>query len=98
MAIFSIMLGSIFFVIAIVWFTFVALFSDPNNAGVGFGFILGILPAILSLLLTIPSTVIRSIHVIKHKPQQTVKEKAILCIGLLISVAYCCAFIKLSFA
>lgn len=97
MALFYISLGAVFFLIAIAWFGFVALYSQVENSGFGFGFIMGVLPALLSMLLIVPSTLYRTVFVFTQKPNQTMKAKVTLAIGLLITLLYSGAIIKLAF-
>lgn len=97
MALFSILIGSVFFLVAVAWFSFIALYTPPTNSDIAFEFILGVFPAVLGLLLTVPSTIFRSFYVITRKPEQTSKDKVILIIGLLITFSYCGAILKLSF-
>lgn len=97
MALFYISLGAVFFLIAIAWFGFLALYSEVENSGFGFGFIMGVLPALLSMLLIVPSTLYRTVFVFTQKPKQTMKAKVTLAIGLLITLLYSGAIIKLAF-
>lgn len=97
MALFSILLGVAFFFVAIAWFGFIALYSQTENSGFAFGFILGVLPTALGMLLIIPSTLYRSFFVITKKPEQSFKDKVILIVGLLITLLYCGALFKLGF-
>jgi len=97
MALFYISLGAVFFLIAIAWFGFVALYSQVENSGFGFGFIMGVFPALLSMLLIVPSTLYRAVFVFTQKPKQTMKAKLTLVIGLLITLLYSGAIIKLAF-
>ena len=97
MALFYISLGAVFFLIAIAWFGFGALYSQVENSGFGFGFIMGVFPTLLSMLLIVPSTLYRTVFVFTQKPKQTMKAKVTLAIGLLITLLYSGAIIKLAF-
>ena len=62
-----------------------------------FGFILGVFPAFIGLVLIVPSTLYRTVFVFAQKPEQTLKEKVILSLGLLITLLCFSALIKLAF-
>lgn len=96
MALFSILIGSFLFLVATAWIGFVTFYYPASHSGGGFGLILGVYPAILGMLLTVPSTMFRFVYVITRKPEQTLKDKVILAIGLLITFAYSGALLKLS--
>lgn len=93
MALFSISMGVIFFCVAFAWFLFVMLTSQTESSGFAFRFILGGLPAILGMVLVVPSTFYRVVFVLLQKPEQTLKEKFILFLGLVVSVIYCSALL-----
>jgi hypothetical protein len=97
MALFSISLGAVFFLISIAWIGFVALSSQVENSGLAFGFILGVFPALLGMLFIVPSSLYRAIFVFTQKPKQTVKDKVTLITGLLITFLYGDIVIKLIF-
>ena len=94
MALFLISIGSILFLIASMWMLFVGMSSQSENSGFAFGFILGFFPLIASAFLVIPSTLLRSVSVLKNKLKQTKKEKVTLTIGVVISTLYICVLIK----
>ncbi|ASM53913.1 hypothetical protein PNIG_a1815 [Pseudoalteromonas nigrifaciens] len=58
---------------------------------------MGVLPTLLSMLLIVPSTLYRTVFVFTQKPKQTMKDKLTLVIGLLITLLYSGAIIKLAF-
>ena len=97
MALFSIFLGAIFFLISTDWFGFVAMYSQVDNPGSAFGFIWGVFPALFGMLLVVPNTVYRATIVFIKKPKQTMKEKVTLIIGLLITLLYIGAPLALIF-
>jgi len=95
MALLSISVGVAFFVVAIIWFGFSAIFGQMENSGFAYGFILGMFPAFISLVLIVPSTLYRTVFVFAYKPEQTLKEKVILSLGLFITLLCFSALIKL---
>ncbi|OUS72117.1 hypothetical protein B5G52_09700 [Pseudoalteromonas sp. A601] len=95
MALFSISLGAAFFLISIAWFGVLSLSSQVESSG--FGFIFGVFPALLGILLIVPSSLYRALFVFTQKPKQTIKDKVILITGLLITFLYSGAIIKLIF-
>ena len=97
MALFSISLGAVFFLISIAWFGVVALSSQVENSGFAFGFILGVFPALLGMLLIVPSSLYRALFVFTQQPKQTMKDKVILISGLLITFLYSGVLTKLIF-
>ncbi|MBW4967318.1 hypothetical protein KZZ04_13200 [Pseudoalteromonas sp. CR1] len=97
MALLSISVGVAFFAVAIIWFGFSAIFGQMENSGFAFGFILGVFPAFIGLVLIVPSTLYRTIFVFAQKPEQTRKEKVILSLGLFITLLCFSALIKLTF-
>ncbi|RUO73442.1 hypothetical protein [Idiomarina ramblicola] len=96
MALLSISIGSIFFLAAITWVVFVAV--NDQNGSPAFGFMLALFPMILSLILVVPSTLYRAVFVVKSRPRQTTREKVILAAGIVITVLFIGAVIKLVFA
>lgn len=98
MALLSISLGVAFFAVAIIWFGFSAAYGEMENSGFAFGFILGVLPAFIGLVLIVPSTLYRAIFVFFQKPEQTLKEKVILLLGLFITLLCLSALIKLIYS
>jgi len=97
MALFSISVGVTFFAVAIIWVGFSAIFSQMENLGFAYNLILGMFPAFIGLVLIVPSTLYRTVFVFAQKPEQTLKEKVILSLGLLITLLCFSALIKLAF-
>lgn len=97
MALFSILVGVAFFAVAIIWVGFSAIFSQMENLGFAYNLILGMFPAFIGLVLIVPSTLYRTVFVFAQKPEQTLKEKVILSLGLLITLLCFSALIKLAF-
>ena len=95
MALLSILLGAICFLISIVWYGVAVITFQEDSLGAGFGLILGVFPALLGMLLIVPSSLYRGIYIFTKKPMQTVTDKIILTVGLFISLIYCGALIKL---
>ncbi|GAA5143436.1 hypothetical protein [Thalassotalea piscium] len=96
MALFSISMGIICFLVAIAWSVFVTLYSQSSDSGFSFSIILAMFPAFLGMLLIIPATLYRLIDVISKNESQTLREKRVLVAGILISVLYCTVFIMLA--
>ena len=97
MALFSISVGVVFFAVAIIWVGFSAIFSQMENLGFAYNLILGMFPAFIGLVLIVPSTLYRTVFVFAQKPEQTLKEKVILSLGLFITLLCFSALIKLAF-
>ncbi|MCK8122791.1 hypothetical protein [Pseudoalteromonas sp. 2CM32C] len=97
MALFSISVGVTFFAVAIIWVGFSAMFGQMENSGFAYSFILCMFPAFIGLVLIVPSTLYRTVFVFAQKPEQTLKEKVILSLGLLITLLCFSALIKLAF-
>ncbi|CAM3001330.1 hypothetical protein [Pseudoalteromonas distincta] len=97
MALLSISVGVAFFAVAIIWFGFSAIFDQMENSGFAYSFILGMFPAFIGLVLIVPSTLYRTVFVFTQKPEQTLKEKVILSLGLFITLLCFSALIKLTF-
>ena len=95
MAILSISVGVAFFAVAIILFGFSAIFGQMENSGFAYNFILGMFPAFIGLVLIVPSTLYRTAFVFAQKPEQTLKEKVILSLGLFITLLCISTLIKL---
>ncbi|GAA58301.1 hypothetical protein P20652_0152 [Pseudoalteromonas sp. BSi20652] len=95
MALLSISVGVAFFAVAIIWFGFSAIFGQMENSGFAYSFILGMFPAFIGLVLIVPSTLYRTVFVFAQKPEQTLKEKVILSLGLFITLLCFSTLIKL---
>lgn len=98
MAILSILVGLVFFLMAVAWTAFVLATSQSESPAIGFGLMVGFFPAVLGAMLIIPSTLIRVIYVMNKQTHQSHKEKVVLCIGLMVSVLYFIAFLDLVFS
>ena len=95
MALLSISVGVAFFAVAIIWVGFSAIFSQMENLGFAYNLILGMFPAFIGLILIVPSTLYRTVFVFAQKPEQTLKEKVILLLGLFITLLCFSTLIKL---
>ena len=95
MALLSISVGVAFFAVAIIWFGFSAIFGQMENSDFAYSFILGMFPAFIGLVLIVPSTLYRTVFVFAQKPEQTLKEKVILSLGLFITLLCFSTLIKL---
>ncbi|MBH0042809.1 hypothetical protein [Pseudoalteromonas sp. SWXJZ10B] len=95
MALLSISVGVAFFAVAIIWFGFSAIFGQMENSDFAYSFILGMFPAFIGLVLIVPSTLYRTVFVFAQKPEQTLKEKVILSLGLFITLLCFSTLIRL---
>ena len=95
MALLSISIGAVFFLLAIAWAAYIAV-SGSNSSGFAFGFILSVFPAIFALLLVVPSTFIRLFVIFKNRPTQSASEKIVLSFGIVITCVYVWAALDLA--
>ena len=86
MALLSISVGTVFFAVAIILFGLSVIFGHLEDSGFAFGFMLGMFPAFIGLVLIVPSTLYRTVFVFARKPEQTLKEKVILSLGMFITL------------
>ncbi|RZF84476.1 hypothetical protein EXT46_03965 [Pseudoalteromonas sp. CO325X] len=94
MALFSILLGVGAFAISMAIAFIVGISLQSQDINVPFGFMLALFPALLGMILVIPSTIFRSVFVLKKQSRQAAKERAILGAGILVSLFYCVSIYK----